>query len=94
MVLLSSLWSYDFSAHEFCESAVSSIYRDRLAQISGKVPKDIIDELKVRANILKVLAEKNIKEAAEVAKFCREYAANAKAAISGLGLTREDLLHS
>ncbi|MFH1640685.1 MAG: ATPase, T2SS/T4P/T4SS family, partial [Candidatus Omnitrophota bacterium] len=49
MVLLSLLWSFDLSKAIFCESAISSVYRDRLAQISGRQPKEIIEELKVRS---------------------------------------------
>jgi flagellar protein FlaI len=54
MVLLSTLWSYDFSSRAFRESGVSSIYRDRLAQISGRSVRDILTELKLRTNIIKL----------------------------------------
>ncbi len=92
IVLLSSLWSYDLSKHEFHESAISSIYRDRLAQISGRSPKDLMEELRVRANILRALMERNISDMKDVTEFCRRYSIDPQGAISGLGLKREDLL--
>lgn len=93
MVLLSTLWTYDLSNCTFHESSVSSIYRDRLAQISGKSIKDIMAELKLRTNIIKVFLERNITDIKDITDFCRRYAANAQAAIESLGLSRDELLH-
>jgi flagellar protein FlaI len=93
MVLLSSLWTYDLSSSKFIESAVSSVYRDRLAQISGKSPKEIINELKVRTNLIRALLEKDVKDTEDVAYFCRKYVNNNQAAIKELGLKKEDLSH-
>ncbi len=92
MVLLSTLWSYDFAQSEFKESAVSSVYRDRLAKISGKSPKEIINELRIRTNLFKILSEKSITDNKKVAEFCRSYTAAPMAALEGLKLKREDLL--
>jgi hypothetical protein len=86
------LWTYDVSAREFIESPVSSIYRDRLAEVSGKTGKDIIEELRLRTKLIRIMAEKDIKGFTEVTKFCCQYAANPSAAIETLGLKREDLL--
>ena len=92
MVLLSSLWSYDLANSRFEELAVSSIYRDRLAQISGKSTKEIMEELKLRANLLKILAEKETKDIAQVTKISRQYISDRENAIKELGLKKEDLL--
>lgn len=92
MVLLSSLWSYDFAQSAFKESAVSSVYRDRLAKISGKTPKEIMNELRIRTNLFKILFEKGITDNKKVAEFCRNYAAAPMAAIEGLKLKKEELL--
>ena len=92
MVLLSLLWSYDPTNSRFEESAVSSIYRDRLAQISGKSTKEIMEELKLRTNLLKILAEKDIKDIAGVAKITRQYISDRENAIKELDLRKEDLL--
>jgi len=93
MVLLSSLWSYDLSKGAFQESGVSSIYRDRLAQISGKTPKDINDELRIRTNLIKIMLARNIKGIKEAANFFRNYAVNPEGVMEGLGLKREDLFN-
>ena len=93
MVLLSTLWSYDLSNHMFHESGVSSIYRDRLAQISGRSIKDILTELKLRANIIKVFLERDITGIKDITNFCRRYAVNPDAAIESLGLNKDELLN-
>lgn len=92
MVLLSSLWTCDLVKCQFIESNVSSIYRDRLVQISGKSAKDIIEELRIRANFIAVLSQKDIKDIKDVTKICREFVTNRQSAISELGLKKEDLL--
>jgi len=92
MILLSSLWNYDVGSSKFRESLVSSEYRDRLAQVSGKTPGEIMDEIKIRASIIKLLVQKGIRQIEDVAVFCRKYNANADAAIGDLGVSRRDLL--
>jgi flagellar protein FlaI len=91
-VLLSQLWSYEFSASRFHESQVSSVYRDKIAQVSGKTPKDIMNETKIRTNIIKALVEKNINEMGQVTSFCRKYAVSPESAVEELGLRMKDLL--
>lgn len=93
-VLLSPLWSYDFSHSRFREPVVGSVYRDRLAVVSGKTPKDIIEEIKLRTTLINALLEKNIKSIKEVTEFFRKYANDPRLAIEGLGLKKEDLLRS
>jgi flagellar protein FlaI len=92
MVLLSLLWSFDLSKAIFCESAISSVYRDRLAQISGRQPKEIIEELKVRSGVIKTMAQKGITDFKEVTDYCRRYAKNPQPVMEELGLKREDFL--
>lgn len=94
MVLLSTLWSYDSSKAQFQESGVGFVYRDRLAQITGKSPKEIMDEIKIRSNILRVLLERNIKDIKEVTRFCRKYSNSPQEAIAELKIKKDDLLHS
>ncbi|MCX5702208.1 MAG: ATPase, T2SS/T4P/T4SS family [Candidatus Omnitrophica bacterium] len=88
MVLLSSLWAYDLASTKFQELAVSSIYRDRLAQISGKSAKEIIEELRLRSNLLKILLEKGITDIKEVTRICRKYANNHDAVMNELNLKK------
>jgi flagellar protein FlaI len=94
MVLLSLLWSYDLTRGQFHESAVSSIYRDRLVQISGKSAKEIIEELRIRANLITILLEKDIKDMKDVTKICRKFTTNRQEVINELGLKKEDLLRT
>ncbi|MDD5565592.1 MAG: ATPase, T2SS/T4P/T4SS family [Candidatus Omnitrophica bacterium] len=92
MVLLSLLWSFDLSKAIFSESAISSVYRDRLAQISGKQPKEIIEELKVRSGVIRAMVQKGITDFKEVTDCCRRYAKTPQAVMEELGLKREDFL--
>ncbi len=91
-VLLSPLWSFDFPTNKFNESAISSIYRDKLSQLSGKTNIEIMNEMRVRVGVLKGLEQKGIKDFKEVTEFCRRYATDSAAAMSELGLKREHLL--
>ncbi|MDD2679657.1 MAG: ATPase, T2SS/T4P/T4SS family [Candidatus Omnitrophica bacterium] len=84
-ILLSSLWSYDLGSTAFRKSSVSSEYRDRLAQVSGRTTVQIMEEIKVRSNIIKLLIKQGIRGMKEVTEFCRKYSTDAQAAIEGLG---------
>jgi flagellar protein FlaI len=88
IVLLSPLWSYDFASGRFQEPTVGSGYRDRLAQISGVSPKDIIEEIKLRAKFIAALQGKGIKDFSRVTEFCQKYTSNPNEAIKELGVKR------
>lgn len=92
MVLLATLWDYDPAKLEFKESAVSSVFRDRLAKICGKMPMEIIEELKIRKNLFKILLERNILDNKSVGKFCRHYADSPMCALESLSLKKEQLI--
>lgn len=92
MVLLSTLWAYDLGKAQFVESAVSSVYRDRLAHISGKSPKEIMEELKLRTSLLTKLVEKNVDDIKEVTKICRRYVIKPVEVLNELGLKKEEVL--
>ena len=91
IVLLGSLWHYEFSQQEFIEAGGVGTYRDEIAQISGRSPKDIIAELKIRCKVLEVLLERNITGMAEVTAFCRKYVSDPKSVITELGIRLKDL---
>jgi flagellar protein FlaI len=91
-ILLSSLWTYDLASSAFRKSSVSSEYRDRLAQVSGRSTVAIMEEIKVRSNIIKLMVKQGIRGIKEVTDFCRKYSNDAPAAIEGLGVKRQDLL--
>jgi flagellar protein FlaI len=92
MVLLSSLWSYEVAKERFVESSVSSIYRDRLASISGKSPREIMEEIRLRSRVIDILRQRNIRDIKEVANFCHKYSTNSSQALRDLGLNKERLL--
>jgi flagellar protein FlaI len=85
-ILLSTLWNYDLAVGRFNEAAVSSEYRDRLANVSGRTPLEIMDEIKLRAKILKAMLDKGIKEMTEVTVLCRRYISDPKAVIEELNI--------
>lgn len=89
MVLLSPVWSFDYGKKKFVEAGVSSVYRDRLAEISGFYPRDIIEEVKLRISVLKFLFEKNIKNIEDVTLFCRKYHSDRKTALEEIGFNHE-----
>ncbi|MFH0855964.1 MAG: ATPase, T2SS/T4P/T4SS family [Candidatus Omnitrophota bacterium] len=91
-ILLSSLWVFDLGEGGFRRSAVSSEFRDRLAQVSGKDSVEIMDEINVRANVINLLLRKGIKQMQQVTEFCRKYSNDPEAAIADLGAKRQDLL--
>ncbi|MCX5703649.1 MAG: ATPase, T2SS/T4P/T4SS family [Candidatus Omnitrophica bacterium] len=88
-VLLSALWTYDLSKLDFHESAVSSVYRDRVALVSGRSSKDIIGELKLRTRIIKALVEKDISDSRRLAELFRRYSHDPHPVINELGLKEE-----
>ncbi|MCX5706241.1 MAG: hypothetical protein NTW13_00970 [Candidatus Omnitrophica bacterium] len=91
-VLMSFLWSYDLSTFSFHESSVSSEYRNRLSQISGKSTHEIMEELKVHTSLISILLRNNIKGIKEVTTFCRNYAKDPQAALETLGVKGQDLI--
>lgn len=85
-VLLSSLWSYDLPKLAFVETAVSSVYRDRIALISGRSPREIMHELKLRARIIKELLDRDINDSRRITELFRRYSSNPKSVIEELDL--------
>lgn len=92
VVLLSSLWSFDLSKRKFVESAVSSVYRDRLAEVSGRSSREVIDETCVRANLIREFLKRGIADFNAVTSLCRKYAGNPQETLKELGLDRQALL--
>ncbi|MFC1699282.1 CpaF family protein [Candidatus Omnitrophota bacterium] len=91
-VLLTPRFSYDLSRQEFIDSQISGLFRDRLAEMKGVSPKEVIVELSLRAGLLEILAQKKVTKIEDVTNFCRGYARNAEEAIASLGYKKEDLI--
>ena len=91
-VLLSHVFKYNYDQNKVMSVAPSTVYRDRLAQETGLSPRDVINEMWIRASVLKTLDTKNIHTIQEVTTFCRYYALNPKEAMVKIGLDRERML--
>jgi archaeal flagellar protein FlaI len=84
-VLLSTVSSYNVGVRDFLESG-SSIYRDKLAKISGKTSKEIMEEIKRRAMVIRKMVEQDISEFQAVTKMFRKYISDPESALKELGL--------
>jgi archaeal flagellar protein FlaI len=84
-VLLSTVSSYNVGVRNFLESG-SSVYRDRLAKLSGKTSKEIMDEVSRRSMVLGKMIEKDIREFREVTLMCRKYISDPEAVLKELGI--------
>ena len=93
-VLLSQIFKYDYERKAIRSITTSTVYRDRLARSAGLTPRDIIDEVDVRALALKTLAEKGIHTMKEITVFCRAYNRNPKAVLASIGLDRDELIRN
>ncbi len=91
-VLISALWYYDIPRHDFIETAISSIYRDRLAAVSGKSPMEVMQEIKVRTRIIKALVDAQILDSYKLTEIFRRYCVDPRSVLAQLGLKREDLI--
>lgn len=91
-VLLSTVWRHDYEKRIFIEQSPTSVFRDKIARARGISALDVIKELRVRAEIMKTLDNKNINKTEEAANFFRLYSRDADAALARLDLTRSELL--
>lgn len=91
-VLLSHIYKYEYETGNLKSMATSTVFRDRLAQQAGLLPKDIMLEVQLRAFLLEQLAQRGHTTLREVTSFCRAYHRSADHAIKSLGFSRDDLL--
>ncbi|MFH1202556.1 MAG: ATPase, T2SS/T4P/T4SS family [Candidatus Omnitrophota bacterium] len=92
MVLLTCIWSFDFAKKEFVNSGVSGMFRERLSEIKGISPREVIEETNIRAKILRILKDKNIRLMKDVTTFCRAYNDDPEGALKSIGCKRKDLM--
>ncbi|MFH1448378.1 MAG: ATPase, T2SS/T4P/T4SS family [Candidatus Micrarchaeota archaeon] len=85
-VLLSDLCKYDYKSAKIKDLRPSVVYRDRLAESAGISPKEVMDELKSRARILRSLDRSNIHTIEQVSEFCNMYYENPQNALARLGM--------
>jgi len=91
-ILLSQVYKYDYDGKKIRAVTPSTVFRDRLAHQAGLLPKDIINELRVRTFALEQLAQRGHTTMTEVTNFCRAYNHHPQEAIANLGFDREELL--
>lgn len=91
-ILLSQVYKYDYDSKKIKAITPSTVYRDRLAHQAGVLPKDIINELRIRTFALEQLEARGHTTMTEVTNFCRAYSRNPTQAVESLGFTREELL--
>lgn len=90
-VLLSLLWACDLSTLQCKERSAGSVYRDRLAQISGRPPTEIIAELKVRSSLIDFLVKKQVADIVAVTAFCNRYIKTPQTVLDECGIDRAKL---
>ncbi len=88
-VLLSAVSSYNLALEKFVETG-SSIYRDKLALLSGKSAKVIMDEISRRVSVIRKMCEKNIREFGAVTTMCRKYIKDPHAVCQELGVEKNN----
>ncbi len=90
VVLLSSVWTFDHARQQIVESPTGSVYRDRLAAVSGRTAVQIMDEGKRRAAVLKAMTRSGrFLTIDAVTQFCQLYSQNPDEAIRTLGVPLE-----
>ncbi len=91
-VLLSHIYKYDYERNILKSMATSTVYRDRLAQQAGLLPKDVILEVQLRAFLLDQLAQRGHTTLREVTSFCRAYNHRPDETVANMGFNRTELL--
>jgi len=91
-ILLSQVYKYDYDTKKIKAVTPSTVFRDRLSKQAGLLPKDLINELRLRAFALQQLDERGHTTMTEVTNFCRFYNQDADGAMRNLGFDRQELL--
>ncbi|MGE5279884.1 MAG: CpaF family protein, partial [Deltaproteobacteria bacterium] len=91
-VLLSNIWKHDYEKRLFSEVSPASVFRDKIARASGMPAVDVIKELKLRAEIMRMVDNKDICEMEAVCSFFRDYNKDPDAALKCFDLTRAQML--
>jgi flagellar protein FlaI len=93
-ILLAPTFKYNYDQRKLVMVSPSTVYRDRLAAQSGLTPKEVIDELVVRAHCLQELVLRDMHTMKDVTTFCRAYRSDQKGTLESLGLSREKVLQT
>ncbi|HAJ57593.1 MAG TPA: hypothetical protein DCL35_07490 [Candidatus Omnitrophica bacterium] len=91
-VLLSTVWRHDYEKRVFIEQSPTSVFRDKIARASGMPALDVIKELKLRSEILKIMDNRDVHKADEAAVFFRLYNKDADQALGQFGMSKAEML--
>jgi flagellar protein FlaI len=91
-VLLSAVWKHEYEKRLFCEVSPTSVFRDKIARASGMPAIDVIKELKLRAEVIKIADNRNLIAMSDVCAFFRDYNKDPDAALKPFDVSREQLL--
>lgn len=85
VVLLSPTWTYEHERRRLIESSPSSVYRDRLALESGRSAVHIMEEVRRRAQVLRLMHHTGRFTTIEaVTQFCQLYSDHPEQALAQL----------
>ncbi len=86
-VLLSDLYRFDFKSHQAAPVLPSVTYRDTLAKLLGILPQDILEEEKVRANLLLALNKQGVRDLRGLNGVVKAYYENPQSTLNKYGLS-------
>lgn len=89
--LVSVLWKYDYKKKKVMENAPFAVYREKLAEATGKSPAEVVEELEIRKRLLYLLVKKGVSKFADVTAFASLYNLNPQEAMASLGVKMADL---
>jgi len=93
-VLLSAVWKHDYESRSFTEQSPTSVFRDKIARASGMNSIEVMRELKVRSEIIKVMDNKDMNDTTVASKFFRLYNKDSNEALTSLGLTKQEIVRN
>lgn len=93
-VLLSAVWHHEYEKRTFTEVSPTSVFRDKVARASGLQAIDVTKEIKVRAEVIKTMDNKNMTSMEEATKLFKAYSRDAEEACASLGLNKAEMLKS
>jgi flagellar protein FlaI len=85
-VLLGDLYMFDYKTHQAQMIMPSITYRDTISKLLGITPQDVLEEEKVRANILLAMNKQGIRDMKSINGVVKEYYDNPQATLNKLGL--------
>ena len=89
--LVSVIWKYDYKARRIVEASPFTIFRDKLAEATGLDSENILKEMNIRAKLLYLLSNKNIKTFHEITNFASLYSKDKAQAFNSIGLNEKEV---